>query len=101
MAPITITYHRENAAWWAESDELVGFSALAGEFAEVRRMVAEHIEAVSLDTPVQVVERLDDGALIAPSFARTSSSSGFGTAWSPAARSARPVFEQRLGLISA
>ncbi|MFI7586253.1 type II toxin-antitoxin system HicB family antitoxin [Spongisporangium articulatum] len=48
MSVITMQYHHEGGSWWAESDDVPGFSALADSLAalraEVREGLAFHFE---------------------------------------------------------
>jgi hypothetical protein len=65
MSTVTVVYHHEEGSWWAESDDLPGFSAVGSSFDEVERLVREavHDESV-IPAPVDLVEELDDGSLI-------------------------------------
>lgn len=57
MRSIEVIYHRENGSWWAESDDLPGFSALARDFESVRNLVREAATAESEE--YQLVEELE------------------------------------------
>lgn len=64
MQRIDVVYHREDGSWWAESDEMPGFSALAIELAQVRTAVRSEAEHRFGDGVV-LVEADESGALIA------------------------------------
>lgn len=55
-------YHRESDSWWAESDALPGFSALAPSFSEVRTRVQEYVEAEFGHVDLRLIEMLESGA---------------------------------------
>lgn len=63
---IRATYHHEESTWWAESDDLPGFSAANESLGEVRRMLLEAVPEFVSDAEVSVREHLDDGALLVP-----------------------------------
>ena len=60
MRSVTVTVHHEGVSWWAESDELPGFSALAASRAELREMVASGVDFYLEGEQHRLVE-LDDG----------------------------------------
>jgi predicted RNase H-like HicB family nuclease len=62
MRTVTVIYHFEDGAWWAESTELPGFVAGAETFDETRNRVREGLE-FDLGEPVEVDERFDNDAL--------------------------------------
>ena len=41
---VNVTYHREDGVWWAESDDMPGFSAAGDTFAETRKNVWEGVD---------------------------------------------------------
>ena len=47
---VNITYHREDGVWWAESDDMPGFSAAGDTFAETRKLAREDIPFFSMTT---------------------------------------------------
>ncbi|MBX3194728.1 MAG: DUF1902 domain-containing protein [Microbacteriaceae bacterium] len=61
MRQIRVTYHREDGSWWADSDEIAGFTAAAGTLAKLRELTAEAANFY-LDEPVALDEYLDSGA---------------------------------------
>lgn len=67
---IKATYHHEESTWWAESEDLPGFSAVNESLAEVRKMLLEALPEFAPDGDVSVVEHLGDGALLVPLGAR-------------------------------
>lgn len=64
MDAVVVQYHREGPTWWAESDQLPGFSALASSFLDTRRMVQDHLLHEQLDVS-EVIEMLDGVRLLA------------------------------------
>ena len=61
---VNITYHREDGVWWAESDDMPGFSAAGDTFAETRKNVWEGVDFYFNDhQPTSITEYTDDGAL--------------------------------------
>lgn len=64
---VKITYHKEDGAWWAESDDMPGFSAAGDTFAETRKLAREDIPFYFDDgKPTQIREFLDSGAEVVP-----------------------------------
>ncbi|KFI92479.1 hypothetical protein BISA_0881 [Bifidobacterium saguini DSM 23967] len=62
---VNITYHREDGVWWAESDDMPGFSAAGDTFAETRKNVWEGVDFYFNDNqPTSIIEYTDDGAKI-------------------------------------
>lgn len=55
MRRITIQYHHEREGWWAESPDLAGFSAAAGNFNELRRRTFVALDEV-IEEPFLIVE---------------------------------------------
>lgn len=64
MAVVQVTYHHEDDAWWAESDDMPGFSAVGNRFDEVRQLVREAAPQYFGDVTPEFVDRLDSGAAI-------------------------------------
>lgn len=64
MALVRVTYHHEDDAWWAESEDMPGFSAVSGRFDDVRHMLRDAAPEYFGDAAVEYVERLDSGAAI-------------------------------------
>ena len=63
MDAVTVLYHREpDGTWWAESEQLVGFTAVAATRAEIREVprsgVAFHLN-VGVDS-IELDERFDE-----------------------------------------
>lgn len=58
MGQIHVVYHHEGDTWWAESDELPGFSAVDEQFGEVRRMLQEAVSFLAIGDAI-LVESLD------------------------------------------
>jgi len=84
MRSITVTYHREDGSWWAESPEIEGFTAAGDSFTEVRELVTSGVPFYLDDDYVDIKEQLEDGAyIIGPrgflASAVIGSSSGFKT----------------------
>ena len=64
---VSITYHRENDTWWADSDDVPGFSAAADTFAETRKLVRDGLAFYfEDDEPSRVREFLESGAEVLP-----------------------------------
>lgn len=83
MDTVNVTYHREPGAWWADSDSMPGFSALAADFASTRELVREGLANAGLSGR-SLVERLEDGAALSSPFAHISSSNAPVRASAPA-----------------
>jgi len=53
VTAIAVKYHHEEGSWWAESDDVPGFSAVGASLAEVREQVREglpfHLDVGSVD----------------------------------------------------
>jgi len=65
MTVITVVYHREDGSWWAESEQMAGFSAVGDTFADVAGFVREGVARfVERPGSVLLVEELDDGAVL-------------------------------------
>jgi predicted RNase H-like HicB family nuclease len=43
---VTVLHHRESGVWWAESPDVVGFSAAADGLAELRQPVSRTLDDV-------------------------------------------------------
>lgn len=58
MNAVVVHYHRENDAWWAESDSMPGFSALSPSFEDLRRTVHGHLaeEGYANIAPIEYVD---------------------------------------------
>lgn len=48
---IEVVYHNEDGSWWAESDDVPGFSALASTLSGAQELVRESLAARSLGLP--------------------------------------------------
>jgi predicted RNase H-like HicB family nuclease len=53
MLTVEVTYHHEDGSWWAESDDVPGFSALGSSLTETRERVrsglAFHLQTDEFD----------------------------------------------------
>ena len=58
-ARFVIDYHHEPEGWWADSNDLPGFSAAGATFDEVRELAHSGAE-FDLERPVEVEDRLPD-----------------------------------------
>lgn len=58
-ARVVIDYHHEPEGWWADSNDLPGFSAAGATFDEVRELAHSGAEFY-LERPVEVEDRLPD-----------------------------------------
>lgn len=64
---VNITYHRKDGVWWAESDDMPGFSAAGDTFAETRKLAREDIPFFFDDNePTTIREFLDNGTEVVP-----------------------------------
>lgn len=61
MSAVTVKYHHEDCEWWAESDDVAGFSAVGSSIDEVRTLAKEGL-AFYLEREVEIVEELANGA---------------------------------------
>jgi predicted RNase H-like HicB family nuclease len=59
-AKVVIDYHHEPEGWWADSDDLPGFTAAGATFDEVRELAHSGAEFY-LERPVEVEDRLPRG----------------------------------------
>lgn len=64
MRQITVVVHRENGSWWAESDDLPGFSALAPDLDTLRAELAAGVSFELDDAPFRIIERDESGAAL-------------------------------------
>lgn len=62
MRQITVVVHRENGSWWAESDEVPGFSALGSTLDELRSEMVAGLGFHLDDVPFRLIERDESGA---------------------------------------
>jgi predicted RNase H-like HicB family nuclease len=56
---VVMEYHHEPGGWWADSDDLPGFTAAGASFDEVRELAHSGAEFY-LERPVEVEDRLPD-----------------------------------------
>lgn len=67
MRTIHVVYHHEEGSWWAESDDMPGWTAIGGSLREIRRLVREGIgiffEGVEIDLRESYAD--DPAALVA------------------------------------
>lgn len=68
MSTITVTYHRDGTAWWADSADVPGFSAAGSSLAEVQGLSREGLEFLLEDPVSSLVETLEGGAVLAAGF---------------------------------
>jgi predicted RNase H-like HicB family nuclease len=54
--PVHITYHREPDGWWAESDDLPGFSAAAPTLTDLRRLARDGAAFALHTSHVEILE---------------------------------------------
>jgi len=57
MTAISVNYHREADAWWADSPDVEGFVATGANLSEVRDLVREGLPFYLDDAMVEIVER--------------------------------------------
>lgn len=62
MQRVTVTYHREAGTWWADSEEVPGYTAVADALGELRTLVSEGIRFVLEDDDIEIAESLENGA---------------------------------------
>jgi len=62
MRQIAVTYHQEQGSWWAESDDLDGYTAAANSFSDLRQLVIEGVDFYVNGEPHVLAERLESGA---------------------------------------
>ena len=58
-AKVVMEYHHEPEGWWADSDDLPGFTAAGATFDEVRELAHSGAEFY-LERPVEVEDRLPE-----------------------------------------
>jgi predicted RNase H-like HicB family nuclease len=63
---VTVQYHREEGTWWAESDQLPGFTAVADSFIELARLVRESIKNYPDDLGDVVFREEFEGSILVP-----------------------------------
>lgn len=63
MRLINVDYHHEDGSWWAESDDVPGFTAAAATFAKLRELTAEGIKFYLGDEDFALDEHLDGARL--------------------------------------
>jgi predicted RNase H-like HicB family nuclease len=60
-----VTYHHEDETWWAESEDVPGFSAAAEHLSELRRLVREGLMFhLDLDS-AELRESMADSGVVA------------------------------------
>ena len=64
MRDITVTYHHEETTWWAESDDLPGFTAVADSISELQSLTYEGVSFYLDDEPHRVIEKMASGAYL-------------------------------------
>lgn len=64
---VKIVYHRDEGAWWADSPDMPGFSAVGDTFDDTRKLVLEGILFYfDGNRPDIVDERMENGASLMP-----------------------------------
>lgn len=67
-----IVYHRDEGAWWADSPDMPGFSAVGDTFDGTRKLALEGIPFYfDGNRPDIVDERMENGARLTPTPATT------------------------------
>ncbi|OII37102.1 hypothetical protein BIU98_16750 [Curtobacterium sp. MMLR14_010] len=66
MNSVTVVYHREDGAWWAESADAAGWTAAADTFAALQDLVRESLAFHFETEDIKIEEKLDDGAVLTP-----------------------------------
>ncbi|HEY9310226.1 MAG TPA: type II toxin-antitoxin system HicB family antitoxin [Microbacterium sp.] len=61
MRKLFVSYHHEDESWWAESDDLDGFTAVGSTLEETRTLVRDGVDFYLEGETVQLVERTDEG----------------------------------------
>lgn len=56
MRQITVTFHHEDGAWWAEAASVPGFSAAAATYEELRSEVRDGLTFALDDEPFLMLE---------------------------------------------
>jgi len=64
MTKVLVRYHHEDGSWWAESDQLPGFSAAAGTFDELDVLVREGVAFATDENDLEVIRILDESATL-------------------------------------
>lgn len=64
---VKIVYHRDEGAWWADSPDMPGFSAVGDTFDDTRKLALEDIPFYfDGNRPDIVDERMENGAPACP-----------------------------------
>lgn len=64
---VKIVYHRDEGAWWADSPDMPGFSAVGDTFDDTRKLALEDIPFYfDGNRPDIVDERMENGASLMP-----------------------------------
>lgn len=62
MASATVVYHQEpEGTWWAEADQVPGFTAFGETLAEVRELARTGVPFYADDPTIEIREQLADG----------------------------------------
>jgi predicted RNase H-like HicB family nuclease len=80
MREVTVTYHQDIDSWWAESQDLDGFTAAGNSFSELRPLVAEGVAFYLDDEPFVLFEILESGAQLMDGIVKASGWTG--SSWS-------------------
>jgi predicted RNase H-like HicB family nuclease len=55
---VTITYHPDEDAWWADSSDLSGFTVVAQDLSSLRALAREAAEFY-VDGPIEIAEEIE------------------------------------------
>lgn len=64
MEPVRVIYHNEEGAWWAESPDVKGWTAIADTYDEIVKLVEDGIP-FALEREVELEHILPPGAHLA------------------------------------
>jgi len=64
MKRINVDYHHEDGSWWAESDDVAGFTAVAGSFDELRRLTIEGLGFYLAGEEYSAAEHINGAPLV-------------------------------------
>lgn len=66
MQRVTVTYHREAGTWWADSEDVPGYTAVADALGDLRALVFEGIPFALEHDDIEIDEALENGARLMP-----------------------------------
>jgi len=64
MRRINVDYHHEDDSWWAESDDVAGFTAVANSFDELRRLTVKGLGFYLAGEHYTAVEHINGAPLV-------------------------------------